>query len=211
MQSSTASAYENQEGRPSIEEVVERYIPLRRMGREFKALCPFHSENTPSFSVNPDKQVFFCFSCNEGGDVIRFIERIEGVGFLEALSILGMRQDQIQRPHNEAIRRKAETVSRWANYCFDQAQSLLREIGQRERIARELGWIDEIERCKREWEILSDLSDDLQDATRVMELWTEREAVEPILADAPDDTLPTFPTITPEYRARLQAAVRGEL
>src|SRR3989338_3044863 len=183
--------------KPSIVETIGAYVQMRRSGKEYVGFCPFHSEKTPSFTVNGEKGLFNCFGigCGVGGDVIRFVELIEGVGFLEALSILGMRQDQIQRPHNEAIRRKAETVSRWANYCFDQAQSLLREIGQRERIARELGWIDEIERCKREWEILSDLSDDLQDATRVMELWAEREAVEAILADAPDEPLPTYPTI----------------
>jgi len=197
--------------RSSIVETISRYVSLRRSGREHVGLCPFHSEKTPSFSVNEEKGVFHCFGCAESGDLIRFIEKIEGVSFLEALALLGIRRDQIPRPQNDAVKRLAVTVSAWANEQFDKAQSLLREIGQRERIARELGWIDEIERCKREWEILSDLSDDLQDATRVMELWTEREAVEPILADAPDDTLPTFPTITPEYRARLQAAVRGEL
>ena len=211
MQSSTASAYENQEGRPSIEEVVERYIPLRRMGREFKALCPFHSENTPSFSVNPDKQVFFCFSCNEGGDVIRFIERIEGVGFLEALSILGMRQDQIQGPRNDAIRRKAETVSAWANEQFDQAQKILREIGQRARIAGKLRWREEVERCVGEWKILSVLSDDLQDPMQVMSLWPECESVEAILANAMPEPLPDFPPITPEYRSYLQAVARGDV
>ena len=197
--------------KPSVLSVVGERVSLRKAGQEYKGLCSFHEEKTPSFTINEDKGLFHCFGCGESGDVIAFVQKVEGVGFLEALSILGMRQDQIQRPRNDAIRRKAETVSQWANHCFDQAQSLLREIGQRERIAEELGWIDKIERCKREWDILSDLSDDLQDTTRVMELWTEREAVEAILADAPDETLPTFPTITPEYRARLQAAVRGEL
>lgn len=197
--------------KPSIVEVISERVNLRKAGREYVGLCPFHADKTPSFSVSEERGLFYCFGCNEGGDVITFVQKIEGVGFLEALSILGMRQDQIQRPRNDAIRRKAATVSQWANHCFDQAQSLLREIGQRERIAQVLGWIDKIERCKREWEILSVLSDDLQDPTQVMSLWAERDAVETILADAPDEPLPTDPTITPEYRAWLQAAVRGGL
>jgi len=197
--------------RPPIIETISRYVSLRRSGRELVGLCPFHSEKTPSFSVNEEKGVFHCFGCGESGDVIAFVQKVEGVGFLEALSILGMRQDQIERPRNDAIRRKAETVSRWANHCFDQAQSLLRERGQRERLARELNWQAEVEHCNREWEILSVLSDDLQDPKEIMSLWAERESVEAILADAMPEPLPDFLPITPECRARLQAAVRGEL
>ncbi|MBI2988099.1 MAG: hypothetical protein HYY45_15145 [Deltaproteobacteria bacterium] len=196
--------------RPDILEVVGRYFPLRRSGREYKGCCPFHDDKHPSFSVNPDKQVFYCHPCAIGGDVVRFIELVEGLSFREALLQLGMRQDKIQRPRNDAVKRLAETVSPWANEQFDKAQSLLREIGQRERIAQELGWIDEIERCKRERDILICLSNDLQDVTQVIELWEERESIEAILVDMPDEPLPTYPAITPEYRARLQAVIWRE-
>lgn len=164
----------------------------------------------PSFSVNPDKGVFYCHGCGEGGDVIRFTERIEGISFLEALALLGIRRDQIPRPQNDAVKRLAATVSRWANEQFNKTQNLLREIGQRARVARELGWRDEVERCARECVILSDLSDDLQNPQRVMELWAERESVEAMLADAIPDPLPDFPPITDGYRAKLKAYVRGE-
>jgi len=198
--------------KPSLVEIIGRYVQLRKSGKEWTGLCPFHSDTkTPNLSINEEKGVFYCFACQESGDVISFVQKIEGVGFLEALSFLGMGQDQIQRPRNDAIKRLAATVSAWANEQFDKAQNLLREIGQRERIAQELGWIDEIERCKREWDILCDLSDALQDPKEVMSLWAEREAIEAILADPPDEPLPIFPTITPEHRARLQAVVRGEL
>lgn len=198
-------------GRLSIVDVVARYTSLRRSGREYLGLCPFHSEKTPSFSVNEEKGVFHCFGCGESGDLIRFIEKIEGISFLEALALLGLRRDQIPGPQNDAVKRLAATVSAWANEQFDKAQILLREIGQRERIAQELGWREEVERCSRECVILADLSDDLQDPQQVMELWAEGEAIEAILADAPDDPLPTYLTITSEYRARLQAMARGNV
>lgn len=197
--------------RPSIIDVVSRYVTLRRSGREHIGLCPFHPEKTPSFTVNEYKGVFYCHGCGEGDDVIAFVQKVEGVGFLEALSILDMRQDQIPRARNDAIRRRAETVTQWANDCFDKTQSLLRQISQRARIAGKLHWREEVGRCVREWEILSVLSDDLQDPTQVMSLWAERESVEAILAGAVEEPLPDYPPIAPEHRERLRLAVRGEL
>lgn len=196
---------------PAIVDIISGYVTLRRAGKEFVGLCPFHSEKTPSFAVNEEKGVFHCFGCGEGGDLIRFIEKIEGISFLEALALLGIQRDQIPRPQNDAVKRLAATVSAWANEQFDKAQNLLRDVGQRARVARELGWRDEVERCAREWEILSDLSDDLQDPQRVMELWAERESVEAMLADAIPEPLPNFPPITDEYRGHLKAVVRGNV
>lgn len=197
--------------KPSIVSVIGDYISLRKSGTEWIGLCPFHSDRIPSFSVNEQKGLFYCFGCGAGGDAIRFIEVIEGISFLEALALLGIRRDQIPRSQNDAVKRLAATVSAWTNGRFDKAQNLLREIGQRESLARELNWQTEVEHCNREWEILSVLSDDLQDPTRVMELWTEREAVEAMLADAIPEPLPDFPPITDEYRGHLKAVVRGEL
>src|SRR3989344_372501 len=77
--------------RVDIVEVIGEYLPLKRAGRNFSGLCPFHSEKTPSFMVNPERQIFRCFGCNEGGDVISFIEQIEGLEFFEALEKLGRR------------------------------------------------------------------------------------------------------------------------
>ncbi|MBI3999701.1 MAG: DNA primase [Candidatus Omnitrophica bacterium] len=74
-----------------IVEVVSAYIPLKRAGRNFKANCPFHNEKTPSFIVNPDKQIFHCFGCGVGGDVFSFLMKYEQMNFPEALKRLAER------------------------------------------------------------------------------------------------------------------------
>lgn len=74
--------------RLSIEDVVSQYVQLKKVGRSFKALCPFHQEKTPSFIVSPEKGLAYCFGCHKGGDVFRFIQEVEGVEFAEAIKIL---------------------------------------------------------------------------------------------------------------------------
>lgn len=74
-----------------IVELISNYIKLRKTGRNYIGLCPFHSEKTPSFSVNEEGQFFHCFGCGEGGDAIEFIRKIENISFQEAVKILGER------------------------------------------------------------------------------------------------------------------------
>ncbi len=68
-----------------IVQVVQEYVPLRKAGSSYKGLCPFHGERTPSFTVNRDKGFFHCFGCGQGGDVFKFVELQEGVGFQDAV------------------------------------------------------------------------------------------------------------------------------
>lgn len=74
-----------------IVEVISEYVQLKSVGTSHKALCPFHSEKTPSFMVNREKQVFKCFGCGESGDVIGFIMKKEGLDFIEAVKTLAQR------------------------------------------------------------------------------------------------------------------------
>ena len=75
----------------NIVQVVQEYVPLKRAGTTYKGLCPFHSEKTPSFHVNPDKGFFHCFGCGAGGDVFKFLELHEKVGFQDAVRMLAQK------------------------------------------------------------------------------------------------------------------------
>lgn len=74
--------------RLNIEDVVAQYVQLKPSGRNLKGLCPFHQEKTPSFMVSPEKQIAYCFGCHKGGDIINFIQEVEGVEFKDAIKIL---------------------------------------------------------------------------------------------------------------------------
>lgn len=74
-----------------IVDIISQYVNLKRSGRNFFGLCPFHKEKSPSFSVSPDKQIFHCFGCGAGGNVIHFISKIENADFKEAIGILANR------------------------------------------------------------------------------------------------------------------------
>jgi len=74
-----------------IVDVLGSYLPLKRAGANFVTLCPFHKEKTPSFNVNPHRQIFHCFGCHKGGDVFTFVKEYEGVSFTEAVRRLAER------------------------------------------------------------------------------------------------------------------------
>ncbi|MBL0224814.1 MAG: DNA primase [Geobacteraceae bacterium] len=74
--------------RLSIVDVVSEYVPLRRAGANYTGLCPFHAEKTPSFNVNPAREIFHCFGCGAGGNAFSFIMKIEGLSFPEAVKLM---------------------------------------------------------------------------------------------------------------------------
>lgn len=72
-------------------DVISGYVSLKKRGQNYWGCCPFHGEKTPSFSVNPGKSMFYCFGCHEGGDIFKFIMKIENCGFMDALKLLAGR------------------------------------------------------------------------------------------------------------------------
>ena len=77
--------------RTDIEELIGRYVELKRSGSNLLGRCPFHSEKTPSFSVSPTKKMFFCFGCHAGGSVITFVQKAENLDFPDAVEYLANR------------------------------------------------------------------------------------------------------------------------
>ncbi len=74
-----------------IRQVVQEFVPLKKRGRNWVGLCPFHPDKDPSFSVNEDKQIFYCFGCGEGGNVFKFLMKIQGLSFQEAVRSLAQK------------------------------------------------------------------------------------------------------------------------
>jgi DNA primase len=92
-----------------IADVVGRYVELRRLGTNLKGLCPFHNEKTPSFTVSTSKQIFHCFGCHEGGDVIKFVQKVERLEWMDALRHLA-RENGIALPEFSRDRADRETT-----------------------------------------------------------------------------------------------------
>ena len=119
--------------RSDIEQVVGSYVNLRRRGRTLSGLCPFHSEKSPSFTVYPDTQSFFCFGCGAAGDVINFIRRIENLDYMEAVRLLAQRAG-MQVPEDAGDDRSSRLRKRILELNRDAARyfhrSLMSEAGR---------------------------------------------------------------------------------
>ncbi len=104
--------------RTDIVEIISAYVPLKRVGRNFKAPCPFHHEKTPSFIVSPDKQIFHCFGCGAGGNVFGFLMKFEKKDFREVAQTLADRVGiEIPRDPRALAQEKKFTEYARANQC----------------------------------------------------------------------------------------------
>ena len=119
-----------------IVEVVSAHTDLRRQGARMVGLCPFHEERTPSFSVDPREKLYHCFGCGVGGDVIKFVEEKEGLGFAEAVEVLADRygvelEREREDPRAEAKRQRRRrleellerTATYYSNYLWDSTEA----------------------------------------------------------------------------------------
>src|SRR3954465_8266072 len=116
-----------------IVDVIGSYVPLKRAGANFVALCPFHKEKSPSFNVNPHKQIFHCFGCHKGGDVFTFVKEYENIGFVDAVRRLADRAkipiEMDQNPGEQQSRHLKDQLldihekiaQRWQNCLLNEA------------------------------------------------------------------------------------------
>lgn len=110
-----------------IVNIISQYVALKRKGRNYFGICPFHNEKSPSFSVSPDRQIFHCFGCNAGGNVYSFLMKIEGIGFKEAVEQLAERAN-IQLPklentidnEKEQLKEKVLKINEYAAEYYHQ-------------------------------------------------------------------------------------------
>ncbi|WML45338.1 DNA primase [Neobacillus sp. PS3-40] len=109
-----------------IVEIIGDYVQLKKQGRNYFGLCPFHGENTPSFSVSPDKQIFHCFGCGAGGNVFSFLMELEGISFQETAIRLAEKA-QIDLQINPTQFSKQKSISKELQAMYD-AHELLRKF-----------------------------------------------------------------------------------
>jgi DNA primase len=107
-------------------ELVGEHVRLRRRGRKYEGLCPFHDEKTPSFSVDPDRGLYYCFGCHQGGDVFKFVMQTERLSFPEAVERLARRFGVTLPPRSPEARRRREQADRIRD-LLEEAQGLFSE------------------------------------------------------------------------------------
>jgi DNA primase len=116
-----------------IVDVIGASVPLKKAGANFTALCPFHKEKTPSFNVNPQKQIFHCFGCHRGGDVFTFVKEYENIGFVDAVRRLAERakiplefdnnpaEQQSRHLKDQLLEIHEKITQRWQNCLLNEA------------------------------------------------------------------------------------------
>jgi hypothetical protein len=197
-------------GSSSIIEVISQYVPLKKAGKEYAGLCPFHQEKTPSFHVNDEKNLFYCHGCHEGGNVISFIQKVENLDYAGALRRLGLSGTYQKKSSKQLLAKDAaRTIRSWSQHLSNRILTRLRGIGQESVFLHDqmaaLPYTDpllktEMARLTRLWDALTTFLEDLDEtgetfpipmnqkeakeerAKRLLECWKEREAIESVLS-----------------------------
>ncbi len=137
---SSNNQIEEIKNRLDIVNVIEKYVKLKRAGKNYSGLCPFHSEKTPSFIVSPDLQRYKCFGCGQTGDIFNFLQEIESIDFPEALEKLAKEAgvELKKTPYNSKYKTLEEINYKATKYFYNQ----LKESNKALRYMRERGFND---------------------------------------------------------------------
>jgi DNA primase len=144
---SSNNQIEEIKNRLDIVNVVEKYVKLKRTGKNYVGLCPFHGEKTPSFTVSPDIQRYKCFGCGETGDILNFLQDIENIGFPEALEKLAKEAgvELKKSPHNSKYKVLEEINYKATKYYYNEfkeskkAQKYMEERGFEKEALKNFG------------------------------------------------------------------------
>jgi len=115
----------------NIVELISEYVKLNKTGTNWKGLCPFHGEKSPSFMVNEERQFYYCFGCNEGGDIFSFLQKLEGIDFPEALKLLAQKAGvTLKQQDRRAISQKTRLYDLLEKATLFWQQKLKSEVGK---------------------------------------------------------------------------------
>jgi hypothetical protein len=131
--------------KPDILTIIQgEGVELKQRGKSWRALCPLHQEKTPSFTVNPEKQLFHCFGCGKGGDAIQFIQELKGLSFKEACAYLNLERPRPTiSPGGTAKKHAIESFWQW---CKDQENELCDDLQALNRIALSIETPEDIQK-----------------------------------------------------------------
>jgi len=156
------SSSEEIKNKLDIKDVIGQYVKLQKAGANYRALCPFHKEKTPSFFVSPSRQIWHCFGCGEGGDIFSFLMKIENIEFKEALKILAQKAGvklAYENPQVRSQKQRLIDINKEAAIFFEENLWKMRDVvdylikrGFKQETIKEfhLGWAPD------EWRSLSD-------------------------------------------------------
>lgn len=177
--------------KPPIVETISQYIPLKPAGKEYKANCPFHEDKTPSFFVNAEREVFYCFGCGEAGDIFEFLMKWSGKSFKEVCDHLGIKGTE-RRIMPDETHIAAEKIRVWIVDFSNDVAKRMRIIGSQSRgawlcLKENVGdkslMLELLEQLNREWSILETLHEDLVNPDYILELYEHREDLESLVSN----------------------------